>query len=123
MEITTEILTSCALVHPSGTLDRRTAPELEATLQALADQGQRCIVLDLSDVGEMSSAGLRVIISATKLLRGERTGGDLRLAAPSQRVVQVLELAGLLPVLKAYPTRDQAFASFAEAAAPAKKRA
>lgn len=121
MEITTEVLTSCTVVRPAGTLDRRTAPELEAALLALVDKGHSCIVLDLGSVGEMSSAGLRVIISAAKLLRSERIGGDLRLAAPSERVVQVLELAGLLPVLRVYNSSDQAIASFAEPP-PAKKR-
>lgn len=123
MDITTEPLTSCTVVRPVGTLDRRTAPELESALLALADKGHSRIVLDLSGVGEMSSAGLRAIISATKRLRNERTGGDLRLAAPSERVVQVLELAGLLPVLKVYRGSEQAVASFDEAAAPAKKNA
>ncbi|MEI2688296.1 MAG: STAS domain-containing protein [Anaerolineae bacterium] len=122
MDITTNIFPSCAMVQPVGTLDRRTAPELEAALQVLTGQGHSRIVLDLSRVSEMSSAGLRVIISSTKLLRSERAAGDLRLAAPSERVVQVLELAGLLPVLKVYPTDEQAIASFAELP-PARKRA
>jgi anti-anti-sigma factor len=121
MEITSEILASCAVVRPAGTLDRRTAPDLEAALQALTGQGHSRIVLDLSGVGEMSSAGLRVIISAAKLLRSERIAGDLRLAAPSDRVVQVLELAGLLPVLKVFTTSQEAIASFAEPP-PARKR-
>lgn len=121
MDITSEILPSCAVVRPAGTLDRRTAPDLEAALQALTGQGHGRIVLDLSGVGEMSSAGLRVIISAAKLLRSERIGGDLRLAAPSERVVQVLELAGLLPVLKVYTSGEQAIASFDEPP-PARKR-
>ncbi len=112
MQITTDILPSCAVVRPAGTLDRRSAPDLEAALQALTSQGHSRIVLDLSGVGEMSSAGLRVIISAAKLLRNERTGGDLRLAAPGERVEHVLELAGLLPVLRVFETSDQAIASF-----------
>lgn len=122
MDITSDILPSCAVVRPVGTLDRRSAPELEAALQALAAQGQRRIVLDLSGVGEMSSAGLRVIISAAKLLRNERTGGDLRLAAPGERVVHVLELAGLLPVLRVFKTSDQAIASFDQPSPSAAQR-
>ena len=122
MEITSEILASCAVVRPAGTLDRRTAPELEAVLQALTGQGHSRIVLDLSGVGEMSSAGLRVIISAAKLLRNERTGGDLRLVAPGERVIQVLELAGLQAVLRVYSASDQAIASFTEPPSPARKR-
>ncbi len=80
----------------------------------MADKGHSRIVLDLSGVSEMSSAGLRVIISAAKLLRNERTGGDLRLVAPGERVVQVLELAGLQSVLRVYRSSDQAIASFVE---------
>jgi len=122
MEITSEALASCAVVRPVGTLDRRTAPQLEAALQALADKDHSRVVLDLSGVSEMSSAGLRVIISAAKLLRNERTGGDLRLVAPGERVIQVLELAGLQSVLRVYGSSAQAVASFAESP-PAKKRA
>jgi anti-anti-sigma factor len=122
MEITSETLDTCAVVRPVGTLDRRSAPQLDAALQALADKGQSRIVLDLSGVGEMSSAGLRVIISAAKLLRNERTNSDLRLAAPSERVVQVLELAGLLPVLHVFDNSDQAIASFAQPKPASKKR-
>jgi anti-anti-sigma factor len=122
MEITSEVLASCAVVRPVGTLDRRTASQLEAALQALADKGHSRIVLDLSGVSEMSSAGLRVIISAAKLLRNERTGGDLRLVAPGERVVQVLELAGLQAVLRVYRSSDQAIASFVEPSS-ARKRA
>jgi anti-anti-sigma factor len=122
MDITSEILPSCAVVRPVGTLDRRSAPALEAALQTLTGQGHSRIVLDLSGVGEMSSAGLRVIISAAKLLRSERISGDLRLAAPGERVVQVLELAGLLPVLRVFKTSDQAIASFDQPPPSAAKR-
>jgi anti-anti-sigma factor len=121
MEITSEVLASCAVVKPVGTLDRRTAPQLEAVLQALADKSQGRIVLDLSGVSEMSSAGLRVIISAAKLLRNERTGGDLHLVAPGERVIQVLELAGLQSVLRVYSHSEPAIASFVEPPPPRKR--
>lgn len=114
MEITTVSLDECAVVRPVGKLDRRTAAQLEAALLEVADAGQPRIVLDLSGVSDMSSAGLRVVISSAKHLRSDRTGGDLRLAAPGERVVQVLELAGLLPVLKVYTTGERAIASFDE---------
>jgi anti-anti-sigma factor len=94
---------------------------LEAALQELAGKGHGRIVLDLSGVGEMSSAGLRVIISAAKLLRNERTGGDLRLVAPGERVIQVLELAGLQSVLRVYSHSEPAIASFAEPPPPSKR--
>ena len=112
MGITVKSSDSCAVVRVDGALNRQTSPELEKTLQALVDKGQMCVVLNLSGVPEMSSAGLRTIISAAKRLRGGRGAGDLRLAAPGKRVVEVLELAGLLPVFRIFDTSEQAEASF-----------
>ena len=112
MEPTLEFLPQCVVVSPQGILNRSTVQPLETALAALVAQGHRFIVLDLSAVTEMSSAGLRVIISAAKLLRSTRAGGDLHLAAPGQRITQVLELAGLLPVLHVFPDRSQAIAAF-----------
>ena len=113
MDVTTLRQDSCTVVQVVGQLDGVTSPHLEAVLQDLLDdQEQRQIVVDLSGVPDMSSAGLRVIISATKRLRSSRTGGDLRLAGPSKRVVDVLELAGLLPVVHVYGTWEEAVESF-----------
>ena len=112
MEITAKSFDTCTVVRVDGPLNRQTAPELEKTLQALVDKGQVWVVLDLSAVPEMSSAGLRTIISAAKRLRGGRGAGDLRLAAPGTRVVDVLELAGLLPVFPIFDTSEEAVASF-----------
>ena len=50
-------------------------------------------MLDLGGVEYMSSAGLREMVRVLK--RVKRSGGDLRIANPSDRVKEVLELAGL----------------------------
>ena len=112
MGITVKSSDSCAVVRVDGPLNRQTSPELEKTLQSLVDKGQMRVVLDLSGVPEMSSAGLRTIISAAKRLRGGRGNGDLYLAAPGKRVIDVLELAGLLPIFHIFDTSEQAEASF-----------
>lgn len=111
MDITSTSYENCTVVGAVGPLDRTTAPQLEAILDALDSHGVFRVVIDLSGVSEMSSAGLRVIISAAKRFR-RREGGDLCLAAPSKRVIEVLDLAGLLPVLCVHDTREQALASF-----------
>ncbi len=112
MGITVTSSDSCTVVRVDGPLNRQTSPELEKTLQSLVEKGQMRVVLDLSGVPEMSSAGLRTIISAAKRLGGGRGDGDLYLAAPGKRVVEVLELAGLLPVFHIFDTSAQAEASF-----------
>ena len=115
MDITSTAHKNCTVVSVAGSIDRTTAPQLEAALDSLYSKGQSRVVLDLAGVPEMSSAGLRVIISAAKRFRG-RAGGDLCLAAPSRRVVEVLDLAGLLPVLCVCDTSEEAIANFAQRA-------
>lgn len=111
MDVTTTSYENCTVVGAVGPLDRTTAPQLESVLEGLDSEDVCRVVIDLSGVSDMSSAGLRVIISAAKRFR-RRDGGDLCLAAPSKRVVDVLDLAGLLPVLCVHGTREEAIASF-----------
>lgn len=116
MEITVVDRDTCTVVRVKGQLDRTTADQLDLALRDVtAKQGKRRLVVDLAGVPDMSSAGLRVLIGVVKALRGSREGGDLRLSAPGKRVVDVLELAGLLSVLKVFASEEEAVASFASA--------
>jgi anti-anti-sigma factor len=98
-----------AAVQPKGRLDSNTAPELEAALIKLQSDGRIHIVLDLSEIEFLSSAGLRVMVSTMKNLR--KSSGDLAVAAPNARAREVLRLAGLDSVFSIYETREAAIAS------------
>ncbi len=98
------------LFEISGRVDSVNANEFGAALDQAINDGKRNIVLDLSSVEYMSSAGLREMVRVLKQLR--RVGGDLRLAAPSERVQEVLELAGLDTIFEIYPTQVEAVGSF-----------
>ena len=74
------------------------------------DGGQRKIVLELTGVEFMSSAGLRGMVSTLKACRGG--GGDLVVAAPSNRVVEVMQLAGLTSLFTVFDDVTAAVASF-----------
>lgn len=116
MEIKLVSSGACQVIALTGYLGGPAASELEAFLQPLlAGRGVHNIVVDLSGVTEMSSAGLRVLISAIKQVRHNKSG-DVRLAAPSPRVVEVLELAGLSSVIGVFSSREEAVASFEPAA-------
>jgi anti-anti-sigma factor len=56
------------------------------------DAGSRRLVLDLTDLVYVSSAGIRVFLLAARQLRGR---GTLLLAAPSPMVRQVFDIAGV----------------------------
>jgi anti-sigma B factor antagonist len=100
---------SVTLVEVSGRIDSMNANQLGEALSNTIDSGHLNMVLDLANVEYMSSAGLREIVSALKKVRGK---GDVRLAQPSHRVREVLEMAGLDTIFQIYPTQAGAVASY-----------
>jgi anti-anti-sigma factor len=101
---------SVLILEVSGQVNSITAITLGEQLQRAAQQGHYNIVLDFGSVEYLSSAGLREIMSGVE--RAKNGGGDLRIANPSKRVSELLELTGLDGVLAIYPTRDEAARSF-----------
>lgn len=110
MEINTSEMKRVMLFEVIGRVDSNNANELGAALDKTADDGHSNLVLDLGGVEYMSSAGLREMVRVLK--RVKRTGGDLRIANPSDRVREVLELAGLDTIFEIYPTQVEAVGSF-----------
>ncbi|MCZ7546093.1 MAG: STAS domain-containing protein [Anaerolineae bacterium] len=110
MEIKVSELKRVTLFEISGRIDSTNAAELGEALNTAIDSGRSQIVLDLSAVEYMSSAGLREMVAALK--RVKRGTGDVRLANPSERVQEVLELAGLDTIFEVYDTQVEAVGSF-----------
>ena len=80
----------------SGRLDTATAPELEAKLKQVAKDIQT-LYLNLQNVQYISSAGLRVVLLAHKLMLP--TGGKMIIRSPSAFAKQVLEATGMDSIL------------------------
>jgi len=110
MEINTSEMKRVFLFEVIGRVDSNNANELGSALDAAVDDGKTNLVLDLGSVEYMSSAGLREMVRVLK--RVKRTGGDLRIASPSDRVREVLELAGLDSIFEIYPTQVEAVGSY-----------
>lgn len=110
MEINASEMKRVQLFEVSGRVDSTNASELGLAMDRAADEGRNHIVLDLGGVEYMSSAGLREMVRVLK--RVKRSGGDLRIANPSERVREVLELAGLDTIFEIYPTQVEAVGSF-----------
>jgi anti-sigma B factor antagonist len=109
IEINVSELKRVILFDIAGRVDSVTANELGERLNDSISKGNNKIVLDLSKVEYMSSAGLREMVAALKRVQGT---GDLRIASPSERVKEVMELAGLDEIFKIYPTQVEAVGSF-----------
>lgn len=79
-----------------GRLDTGTAPELEAKLKQI-DKETQTLYLNLANVQYISSAGLRVVLLAHKLMLP--TGGKMIIRSPSAFCKQVLEATGMDSIL------------------------
>lgn len=99
-----------AVVQPVGRVDSNTSAEFEAEMRRLLDSGHMNLVLDLSKIDFLSSAGLRVIVSSMKNAR--KNGGNVCVAEANARAAEVMKLAGLDSVIEMHPTREAAIASF-----------
>ena len=100
------------LVQAMGRVDSMSANQFGEALSDEIDNGNLHLVLDLSGVDYMSSAGLREIVSALKKVKKTDVGGDLRLAQPSERVREVLEMSGLDTIFQIYSSQDEAINSY-----------
>ena len=78
-----------------GRLDTMTAPELEAELGKSLD-GAESLVLDFSKLEYISSAGLRVLLSAHKTMSAK---GGMKITNVNEIVQEVFEVTGFADIL------------------------
>lgn len=98
------------VMAPMGHLDLASAAQMRQKLQAHLDAGETRLLVDLSGVPYLDSAGLGEVVRGMK--RAREAGGDLRLCGLGETVLGVLELTGLNKAIIIYPTRDNALASW-----------
>lgn len=98
---------SPAVVRLTGDLDVFFKGKLQAELEVFEDSG--VLVIDLSSVTFIDSAGLTVLIDAHK--RAARTGGTVRLVLrEDQQVYRILQITGLTRMFKIFASEAAAMA-------------
>ena len=80
-------------VAPEGRIDTMSAPVFEKEVGELIE-GVTDLVLDMTKVEYVSSAGLRVLLAAQKKMKGA-----VKLANVCELVMEVLEVTGLSSIL------------------------
>ncbi len=78
-----------------GRLDTMTSPELEAELKNSMDSADT-LTLDFSKLDYISSAGLRVLLSAHKVMNNK---GGMKVTHVNEIVQEVLEVTGFSDIL------------------------
>ena len=110
MEIKVTQEKQLAIVAITGSVDSLTSGEVTRSLSQQIEAGKKRVIVDLSQVDFLGSAGLRVILAGLKESRQQ--GGDLSLAGAQPGVEKILKMSGFTNILKAYATVKEAIADF-----------
>lgn len=95
MNITIEKENGATVLKLEGRLDTTTAPELEKTING-EGESLKNLVLDFGGVNYISSAGLRVLLSAQKKMNIQ---GSMELINVSADVMDIFEMTGFADIL------------------------
>jgi anti-sigma B factor antagonist len=98
------VMDGVLVVHAVGEVDMTTAPHLAREIeQACAEAGHHtCLVIDLTGVSFLASAGLALLVRAQQRCREH--GRSLRVVAPHRSVHRPITLTGLDEVLDVVPS-------------------
>ena len=78
-----------------GRLDTTTAPDLEKNLQE-SIQSVEELVMNFEKLDYISSAGLRVLLSAQKIMNKQ---GGMKLCHVNENIMEILEVTGFVDIL------------------------
>ncbi len=95
-----------------GRFDAAIALPVKNRIRSLAEDGGRCIIVDLGKVSFIDSSGLGALVAALRYV--SKGGGDVRLANMTDKMQQVFTLIRLDKVFKVYPDLESAVDSFEE---------
>jgi len=111
MKLSPRRFADAVVVFPVGRIDQSSA---DTFMEALAPHLERCaagedrLVLDLSDLEYISSAGLRVLMLAAKQTKAQ--GGTLLVTGLQPLVKEILEISRFTMVLDITPSLRDALA-------------
>jgi anti-anti-sigma factor len=104
------------LLSVEGRINLGNAEELEARARQERTNGARDILVDMSQVPSITSAGLRSLLYAYKLVTGEAKSGEksphFKLLNPSPAVLNVLQTAGFDRYMEIHSELQEAVDSF-----------
>lgn len=78
-----------------GRLDTLTSPQLEELIRQI-DEGTKELVLDFKELEYISSAGLRVLLAAQKIMNKQ---GAMKLTNVNDTVNEIFEITGFTDIL------------------------
>jgi anti-anti-sigma factor len=94
------------VLEVGGALDQVTAPSLATHMDLALTSGPPVLVVDLTNVDFMSSAGISLLVEAHRLT--ERSPTSLRVAAEGPATSRPMRIVGVDKIIDLYPTVTEA---------------
>ncbi len=110
MQIGTRLVDDMTVVDMTGRLDSATSGDAHDELVRIAKSGVSKVVLNLDKMEYVSSAGLRVILTAAKLLKS--SSGEMKICHANGVVKEVLETSGFDHIIDIYDHENDAIEAF-----------
>lgn len=108
---------AATVMDVTGPVTLREAPEfLEALMSLLRRKKRLRVVVNMSGVSHIDSAGIACLVEALKVARDSKIGFALFGLGPVAK--EVLELTRLMSVFEVYDTEDEALRGNASASVP-----
>ncbi|MBR7070890.1 MAG: STAS domain-containing protein [Clostridia bacterium] len=95
LNVTKTIENNMAKLALEGRLDTVTAPELESVIKEILP-GLTELIFDFENLEYISSAGLRVLLSAQKTMNGQ---GSMKIRNVGETIMEVFEVTGFSDIL------------------------
>lgn len=93
------------ILRVTGEIDLLTAPRVEEAMTPLLRERPRVLVVDLSGVTFLASAGLKLLVAAQQT---SREGTRIRVVANDQHTFRPIEMTGLTETIAVYATVAEA---------------
>lgn len=110
MDISTRESGKVLIFDVKGDLDAKSASVLKERINEKISDGKSLILINLSDVPYMDSAGLGVLVSGLK--NANRLSGDLRIWGLQEEVKSIFELTRLNKVFQIFEDESSAVTSY-----------
>lgn len=81
----------------TGRLDTTTSPELQKSVEADLNNDVKSLVFDFSDLDYISSAGLRVLLSAQKKINS--LGSSMLVKHPNEMIYEIFDTTGFTEII------------------------
>ena len=110
MEINVKSIGQVTVVEIAGDIDSNTAPQAQERVLPLVQPGSK-ILLDMSDVEYMSSAGLRMLLSMYRQI--SRSDGGIVLVGLGEEIKDTMSVTGFLNFFTTRDTVDEGLQALA----------